>query len=191
MAKKQTPEQDASHELHYAKLGLFLSDENGDIYALTCKHVTKSASDGKVYVETRTGKKEAFGRLCHQNEDQQNILPEFCDDVDVVRIDNDFQPFCSNYDSRLVDKYKRFTVYGGDIGGLYNSKISSLCNGSVSFQEDSDNETDSSVCDETALSSFNMNSQTLATGCITGDIQSRERHESEGGIFSPIIFYCE
>lgn len=125
-------------EWRHAKVGLFLSDENNDIFALTCKHVTQFPDDGKFYVETNSGKMEILGTVL--NKSPESLGPtdrKFYYDVDVIKICGQFENSCRNWDPIILSKYNSVSMFNGPRDALFNSNFASLIEGNVSFHNDS------------------------------------------------------
>ena len=196
MANQPTDEDTSSHEWHRAMLGVFLCDENDNIYALTCKHVTQFPSDGNVYIKTGTENMKPFGKLLrYPLSEEGNRLNDFCFDIDIIGVDKSFDKFCYNWKEQLISAYKDITVFNDNAENLYDSKISSLCNGSVAFERDTGRDSiqihaQYFPCKDNRglLEDIRPRNDSSHPGCIVGYIQPKERHHSERQGLTPSSF---
>ena len=126
----------SDEEWHHAKVGLFLVDDDGVLYGLTCKHVTAFPNDGKIYVRTQSGAMESIGTVLYLSRELSNkTAGKFQYDVDVFEVESQFKQSCSNLRICSLRKYRSVNFFKDSRNVLFGSPFSSITDGKVSSTE--------------------------------------------------------
>ena len=111
--------------LHHAVMGCLVKDEDGQVFGVTCEHVTRVA-DGVFHIENEFGKLEQVGRSLQFRKDKIEH------DIDIIELDKTLQTVLAAGCKDDCRNNIQFKLYKGKVSDLYDREVFQYCVGNQS-----------------------------------------------------------